>query len=336
MVRQASSTDDSSINDLLSTSLSDLFPAGRKHGKLDEHTNHTIDSTDRDLSEDESSDFFHGECPKKILSFEQDDNGDARVVDVTDDDSEQSLKFGDVFPEYQPGIDDSFVDLEESFAQIVCDVDVQNLRREQRKKVLKAFFAPMKSLVKPVKRLPEKIQRIKNPMHLPEVNFHSGSKRKLTRVTFAENPIYIVEEIEETSETSSEASPEEIDSTWYNDEEYDTMKKSVLKTMEKIVRCHKKRKEFAETDHQTARGLELVTKEMIQERKLYKISSRHVVFDEQEDQRVAHKSDPERIRNIYIEATRKAKDTALDYGWKDEEAVYKLNEETFCIDEEIA
>ena len=106
--------------------------------------------------------------------------------------------------------------------------------------------------------------------------------------------------------------------------------------MERIVRCHKKKRDFPETDEQTARGLELVTKEMIVDRKLYKVSSRHVVFDEQEEQRLSRTKNPDRIKKLYIEATRQARDTAMEHGWKDQEAVHVLNEFSFCIDEESA
>ena len=334
MVRQASRNDDSGINELLSTSISALFPEDHKSGKSDEsthhtsNTHHTLESTDHDLSEDEYSD-IHGNYYQKILSFEQDDNGDARMTEVTDEDTNDSLKFGDVFPEYQPGIDDSFVDLEESFVQVASDVQVRHLRTEQRKQVIKAFFGPMKSFMKPVKSLPTKIQKRISPIHLPEIHFRNN-KRKLTRVTFAENPTFVVDESDEPEDMTSA----EFEYTWYTDEDYDSWKKSVLQTMEKIVRCHLKNKEFSETDEQTARGLESVTKEMILERKQYKISSRHVVFDEQEEQRLSRTGDPERIRNLYIEATSKAKDMALENGWKDQEAVHKLKGETYCIHEE--
>ncbi len=331
MARQASRNDDSGINELLSTSISELFPDDHKSGKLDEtthHTQRTLESTEHDLSEDEYN-CIHGDCFQTILSCEQDENGDARVTEVTDEDTSESLKFGDVFPEYQPGIDDSFVDLEESFAQVASDLQVRHLRVEQRKKVIKAFFGPMKSFIKPVKSLPTKIQKRISPIHLPEINFRNN-KRKLTRVAFAETPTFVVDDSDEFEDMSCE----EFASTWYNDEDYDAWKKSILLTMEQIVRCHLKNEEFEETDEQTARGLESVTKEMILERKQYKIASRHVVFDEQEEQRVSQTNNPVRIRNLYIEATSKAKDLALENGWKDQEAVHQLNGETFCIEEE--
>ena len=334
MARQVSRNDDSDINELLSTSLSELFPEDRKAG-LDEITNHTVESTERDMSEDGSSAFCQGDYLQKLVSFEQDKYGESRVIENDEDSDSQSLIFQDVFPEYQPGIDDSFalVELEESFAQVVCDVDVRSLRREQRKRVIKAFFGfgPMKSLVKPAKIPTIKIPRIKSPKHFPAVKF----RNKRSRITFADTPTYIVEDMEETlGDEPSEGQFEEIESTWYNDLEYDAMKQSVLKTMEKIVRLKKKKKVFPENEYQTARGLELVTKETIVERKLYKVNSRHAVFDEQEEQRVAHKNDPERIRDLYVEANINARDTALKYGWKDQEAVHELNEESVCICEE--
>jgi hypothetical protein len=335
MVRQATSNDDSDINELLTSSLSALFPEVEHSSKLDEHTNHTSDTTRDGLSDDDFSEHQEYFLEKKI-SFEQDEIGDARVIGI-DDDSDESLNFRDVFPEYQPGIDDSFNEMEESFAQIVCDIDVRNLRKEQRKKVIKAFFAPMKSLVtKPVKIPAVKIPRMKKPIQMPEVNF----RHKRKRVTFAEAPSYIAQQnIEETiseelTTGGSAGEEEEPVSTWYSEEEYDSMKRGVLRTMEKIVRCHKKKKHFLETEHQTARGLELVTRDMIVDRKVYKLSSRHIVFDLQEEQRVSNTYDPERIRDRYTEATSEARDTALEYGWKDQEAVHKLNEESCCISEE--
>ena len=336
LARQVSMNDDSDINELLSTSLSELFPEDRKAGKLDENTNHTNrtrESTERDMSEDGSSEFYQADYLQKLVSFEQDEYGESCVIENNEDSDSQSLIFQDVFPECQPGIDDSFaLELEESFAQVVCDVDVRSLRREQRKRVIKTFFGPMKSLVKPVKIPTIKIPRIKNPTHFPAVDFRNN---KRSRVTFADTPTYAVEDTEEAlDEETSEGHFEEIESTWYNDLEYDDMKQSVLKTMEKIVRLKKRKRVFPENEYQTARGLELFTKETIVERKLYKVNSRHAVFDEQEEQRLAHKYDPERIRDIYVEATIKARDKALEYGWKDQEAIHELNEESVCITKE--
>ena len=335
MARQDATNDDRDINELLSTSLSNVFPDNRKLGKLEEST---TESTELELSEDESSDYLI-ESRKTTTSFEQSENGDVRVTEI-DEDSDQSMNFRDIFPEYQKGIDDSFVEFEDSFTKILCDVDIRKLRKEQRKKVVKALFSPMKSLVKkPIKKIPAvKIPLVSRPGNIPTVIFRS--KRK--RVSFSGSPVYINEE-EKTEEfiedafaleNSCELYPEEVDSMWYNDVEYHFMKQEVLRTMDKIVRCHSKKREFIENEHQTARGLELVTKEMILERKNYKIASRHIVFDEQEEQRISYKSNPERIRELYIEATSKAKGIALEYGWKDQEAVHVLNEASFCIHEE--
>eukprot|EP00534_Pseudo-nitzschia_fraudulenta_P015721 CAMPEP_0201230460 /NCGR_PEP_ID=MMETSP0852-20130820/1841_1 /ASSEMBLY_ACC=CAM_ASM_000632 /TAXON_ID=183588 /ORGANISM="Pseudo-nitzschia fraudulenta, Strain WWA7" /LENGTH=524 /DNA_ID=CAMNT_0047521261 /DNA_START=305 /DNA_END=1879 /DNA_ORIENTATION=- len=111
-------------------------------------------------------------------------------------------------------------------------------------------------------------------------------------------------------------------SSWYNDDEYYSMKKEVVTTMEKIVACRKLGTDFEDNDYQTARGLEAVTREMILARKNYKVKSRLVVYDEQEDQRCGGgASDAEQIREVYREATRHALDTALEFGRRDEEAV---------------
>ena len=315
--------DDSDINELLTDSLSELFSTEVKMGKLDENTNHTIESTDRELSEDDSSDCQDG-ILRKILSFDQDENTGNCVIEIEEEEDHDSLKFREVFLEY-PDDNDSLEEKEASFAQVLCDLDIRHLRKEPRKKAIKAFFGPMKSLVKK----PGKIPRRNSPKNFAGVNFRTKKKR----ITFCERPIYIVDDNNET-QGDEECIEDLTESTWYNDEEYDNMKKEVLKTMERIVRCHKKKREFPETDHQTARGLELVTREMIVQRKLYKVASRHVVFDEQEEQRLAHVNDLERIRKLYIEATKKARDIALESGWKDQEAIHVLNESSFCIDEE--
>jgi len=316
--------DDSDINELLSDSLSDLFSTELKMGKLDENTNHTIESTDRDLSEDDNSD-CQGGVLRKIISFDQDENTGNCAVEIEDEEgSDDSLRFRDVFRQC-PDDNDLLDEQEASFAQELCGLDIRNLRKEQRKKVIKAFFGPMKSLVKK----PVKIQR----RNSPKISIEGDLRSKRKRITFCETPTHIIDDNDET-EDAVECNEELTESTWYNDEEYDKMKKEVLKTMERIVRCHRKKREFAETDYQTARGLELVTREMIVQRKLYKVASRHVVFDEQEEQRLAHRNDPERIRKIYIEASKKARDTAMEYGWKDQEPVHVPNESSSCIDEE--
>jgi len=322
--RRGRRNDDSDINELLTGSLSELFSAEGKTGKIDENTNHTIESTDRELSEDDNSD-CQGNNLRKIISFDQDENTGTSVIDIEEEDgSDDSIRFRDVFPDYRDE-NDSLEEREASFAQVLCDLDMRDLRKEQRKKVIKAFFGPMKSLVKK----PVKIPRRNSPRNFTGVNFQSRRKQ----ITFSETPTHIVDDVEEEI-YDKECSKEYTESTWYNDEEYDSMKQEVLKTMQRIVRCRTKKRDFAETNRQTARGLELVTREMIVQRKLYKVASRHVVFDEQEEQRLAHSNDPERIRKLYIESTKKARATALEYGWKDQEAVHVLNESSFCIDEE--
>jgi len=313
--RPASSNNDSDINELLSTSFSEIFPDDSKHmAKLDENTIHTMNTIEGE-SEDDSS-HFGGNYLQKRLSFEEENNDDNSIL--IEDDSDRSLHFRDVFPEYPQDDNELLKQQEESFAQVVCELDIRHLRKEQRKKVIKAFFGPMKYLVKPVMG---QIPRLSNPIHFPAVNYRS--KRRRRRVSFGDVPIFIVEDSEELPLDDYFTGAE---STWYNDSEYESMKKEVLRTMEQIVRCHKKNRKFIENEHQTARGLELVTKDMILERKLYKVMSRHVVFDEQEEQRLKRTNDPERIRDLYAEASRRARDTALASGWKDQEIVHGIHE----------
>ena len=114
-------------------------------------------------------------------------------------------------------------------------------------------------------------------------------------------------------------------SSWYNFEEYFSMKKEVVTTMEKIVACRKLGTDFEDDDYQTARGLEAVTREMILARKNYKVKSRLVVYDEQEDQRLSGRKDPEAIRRVYEAATALAGATALETGRRDEAEVVSLH-----------
>ena len=239
---------------------------------------HSIHTADSTLCEDDESIDLLEEDLRKISPL------DSRGMEGTNED-DSSLKFEDFIPECQPEVNDyfdPFVGLNESFARLVSDTEVCSPRKEQRQNMVRAF------------------------------------KRKLTRVTFAENLTVVSDEHKEI-ETC-----EEYCSTWYNDEDYDACRREVRRTMEKMVWCHRRKKEFAETDHETARGLEQVTREMVLERKQYKLDSWLVVYDEQEKQRLSCTADLERIREVYVEATTKARETALEYGKKDEEAIRNL------------
>ena len=258
-------------------------------GKI-ENSNHTIEST---LCADDESIEQLEEYFRNIESVENDDCKQTGLGEVTVED-DSSLKLDDAFSEYEEVEDsfDSFVGLGDSLAQV-------------------NFFSPEKSQTKTNTQSESNV---------------CNTERKLARVTFAENLTTILDE----SDKESHWTCEEIDvvehnsSTWYSYEDYNALRKEIRKTMEKIARCRRRNEEFPETDGDTARGLEQVTREMILERKQYKLECRLVVYDEQEAQRVSRISDPERIREVYAKAAAKASAIALEYGRKDREAILEL------------
>eukprot|EP00536_Pseudo-nitzschia_multiseries_P006432 jgi/Psemu1/324339/estExt_fgenesh1_pg.C_1350016 len=111
-----------------------------------------------------------------------------------------------------------------------------------------------------------------------------------------------------------------IEDLWYTDEEYESMKQHVMKTFADVIRSNNNANSFVfvESDHQTARGLEATTMAMVVERRQYKIASRFLVFDEQEDQRLSRTKDIEKIRRIYSDATSRSREIARDAAQQDE------------------
>lgn len=191
----------------------------------------------------------------------------------------------------------------ENSAKELCtnDPSVTSGRKVSRSNVFRSFFNPKKIFVRCRSNF---YQYEKPPL---------GTRNK--RVRFATS----------SSTREVETRAEEIKARWYDDKDCEDMKRDVLMTLEDIIASTQANKTFAETEYQTAWGLRSTTKGAILERKLYKIASRYIVFDEQEDQRISQKRNPEQIRKVYQEATSRSLEMALEAGRKSEGEVKSLN-----------
>jgi hypothetical protein len=185
-------------------------------------------------------------------------------------------------------------------AKELCTNAVPSGRKVSRNNVLQSFFNPKKIFLRCTS------------------NSHQYEKPPLgtrKRVRFAAS----------SSTREVETRAEEIKARWYDDKDCEAMKRDVLMTLEDIIVSAQANKAFAETEYQTAWGLRSTTKGAILERKLYKIASRYIVFDEQEDQRISQKRNPEQIRKVYQEATSRSLEIALVAGRKSECEVKAMN-----------
>jgi len=283
----SSGTDNvSDLNELLSSSLSGIF----SDGKLDETIRNHTERTEIEEVDDED----------EIISLdghEGDEDEDAEFEGSGNQNDEQEQQ------QQQQGF----------------------FKDKQRRRKIKSFFSPIKSLImhhNSQKQKQKQQQQQKQKHQHKSKNTRSRSafvfRSKRRTISFAKC----------TSVKIVHNTPKEIEEMWYNDHDYETMKQEVVKTLKQIMIANNNNNDndnnnnngFVENDHQTARGLELyTTKEIIEERKKYKIASRHIVFDEQEEQRLLHTNDPENVRKLYREATCVSLKTAQDCGQKDEE-----------------
>jgi len=101
---------------------------------------------------------------------------------------------------------------------------------------------------------------------------------------------------------------EEMEAMWYNKDEYETMKQEALKAPENFIENGQRLLTLGGT----------TTKEMIVERKRYKVASRFVVFDEQEEQRMSKRRDPEKVRMLYSQASIRSLEVAQKTAANDE------------------
>jgi hypothetical protein len=110
-------------------------------------------------------------------------------------------------------------------------------------------------------------------------------------------------------------SEEEHSAMWYSIDEYTAIKKRCVQTLRLMMSTPN----FQDDINHTSRGLESRTKDAAKKRKEFKMYSRELVLEEQENQREAGVNSPGRLREAYLEASTTASQTAQYFAKRDEE-----------------
>jgi hypothetical protein len=123
---------------------------------------------------------------------------------------------------------------------------------------------------------------------------------------------------------------EEKAATWYNNQDFETIKKSLVVTL-RLMMAQK----LVGSD-QCVRGLEFRTPQGAKYRKKNKIQALTAVWNEQVAQWKDNKTDDEAIRRVYLEHSLKCREAARKFGIHDEQAVqhYLHTEEIPAADDE--
>lgn len=114
-------------------------------------------------------------------------------------------------------------------------------------------------------------------------------------------------------------SKEEVADVWYEREDYEQMKKSLIPVVKRMMKGEK----ITETNHETARGLEFRTREGAMKRQRNKLDSIAAVLEEQHRQRIIGFSNDEVLREIYISRTAHCLKEARQLGINDEECLQR-------------
>ncbi len=107
---------------------------------------------------------------------------------------------------------------------------------------------------------------------------------------------------------------EEQNGMWYSADEYTSIKKGCVQTLRLMMSTPN----FQDDTHHSSRGLESRTKEAAKKRKEFKMYSRELVLEEQENQREAGVHSPGRLRNVYQEMSTIALRQAREFALRDE------------------
>jgi len=107
---------------------------------------------------------------------------------------------------------------------------------------------------------------------------------------------------------------EERDGMWYSPEEYTAIKKRCVQTLRLMMSDP----DFQDDLNHTSRGLESRTKDAAKKRKEFKMVSRELVLEEQENQREAGVNSPGRLRKAYLNASTTALLQAREFAQRDE------------------
>lgn len=111
--------------------------------------------------------------------------------------------------------------------------------------------------------------------------------------------------------------PEEVSSTWYSNQEFETIKKSLVVTLRLMI-ANK-----PVGSDQCTRGLEFRTPHGAKFRKKNKLEALTAVWNEQVAQWKDNVTDDEAIRRVYMEQSQKCVETARKFGQHDERAAQR-------------
>jgi hypothetical protein len=133
---------------------------------------------------------------------------------------------------------------------------------------------------------------------------------KRFRFALSNNEMYPIPHIDDLSD-------EEVKATWYEHEDYEAIKKSIIPLIRKMM----KNEEVAETNRQTTRGLEYRTRDGAIRRQTNKSRAMTVVLDEIDRQlEFAGYVNEEILRKVYQSVSKQCQDEAHDLALGDVEA----------------
>ena len=115
-------------------------------------------------------------------------------------------------------------------------------------------------------------------------------------------------------------SEDEVNDVWYEREDYERMKQALVPVIRRIMKGER----VAETNQETARGLEFRTREGAMKRQHNKLDSINAVLDEQDRQKTMGIDDDEKLREIYLSRSAHCLQEARELGMKDELAMSKM------------
>lgn len=140
-----------------------------------------------------------------------------------------------------------------------------------------------------------------------------GKKRFVRFTAKEENEVVTIEHVEDLSE-------EQIVAVWYQNYEFDKIKRKVLK----IIRRAEKKGNSALVDQE--RGLESCTQEGLMKRNKRRLVARAAVFSEQRRQDEEGTEDQDLIAKAYHTFTQLAAEEALELGLRDQEQVEQTHQ----------
>lgn len=295
------------MDESLSSSISDIFPDG---GKRDDSTNHDTETTLSLSFDGDDDDDDDGDNDGDLGGGEESSEKEGKSAECQDDPPPQTHHEGKI----------------KSLAQELGTLEIGSKRTNNHRRKSKPLQTAFKSVVKSLVVAQKLHRNLKQGLTLTL----GGSNQKRRRV------VSFAKEAPSWNVVDQNYTPGEMEALWYSDEEYEAIRKGALMALEDLLLesdggntnttnnpsepAGRRGAKVQQRNHPTTTAQALIA-----ERRRYKIASRHVVFDEQEEQRLSKKSrDPEKVRRLYGEATSRSSRLARDSGRQHEEDTMRL------------